>query len=42
MVNWNDSDVANIDFEVQAKTGDNSYGLPCLGNSKNCSYLYNH
>ena len=40
MIKWNESDVGNIDFELQAKRGDKFLCLTLFLNLKN-SYLCN-
>ena len=42
MIKRNESDVRNIDFELQAKRGDKFLCFTLFLNLKNCSYLCNH
>ena len=41
MIKGNESDVGNIDFELQAKGGDKFLCFTLLGTSKNCLHLCN-
>ena len=41
MIKGNESDVGNINFELQAKRGDRFLWFILFLNSKNCSYLCN-
>ena len=41
MIKGNESDVANIDFELKAETDDIFLCFKMFWNSKNCSYLLN-
>ena len=41
MIKGNESDVGNIDFELQAKRGDEFLCFSLFLNLKNCSYLCN-
>ena len=41
MIKGNESDVGNIDFELQAKIGDKFLCFTLFLNSKNCLYLRN-
>ena len=41
MIKGNESDVGNIDFELQAKRGDEFLCFTLFLNLKNCSYLCN-
>ena len=41
MIKGNESDVGNIDFELQTKIGDKFLCFTLFLNSKNCSYLCN-
>ena len=42
MIKGNESDVGNIDFELQAKRGDIFVYFMLFLNLKNCSYRCNH
>ena len=42
MIKGNESDVGNIDFELQAKRGDKFLCFTLFLKLKNCSYLMNH
>ena len=41
MIKGNESDVGNIDFELQDKRGDKFLCFPLFLKLKNCSYLQN-
>ena len=41
MIKGNESDVGNIDFELQTKRGDKFLCFPLFLNLKNCLYLRN-
>ena len=42
MIKGNESDVGNIDFELQAKRGGKFLCFTLFLKLKNCSYLQNH
>ena len=42
MIKGNESDVGNIDFELQAKRGDKFLCFTLFFNLKNCSHPCNH
>ena len=41
IIKGNESDVGNIDFELQAERGDKFFCFTLFGNSENFPYLFN-